>query len=400
MRWTSWLSHLRSHRHSVVGLDVGPHACSLVVLAGSAHEPDTVCCVERLDLPEAWVVQGEVVEPLALGQWLRHFLEVGDYQPQAIYMSIDDACVSNHLITLVAGLLPEDVAFQLHVEVQAMGGPHAAPVWVDHGIDDDVAPAGQQRYWVQAVAQARVEALQRLAQAARLQLMAIEPRAEAAQRAARGRGFLGTVPPASAALALQADEALGLALRAWNDSGCNFLPQRATAQHWLRRAWLQGVAVCAMGGVVLAAGFAMVMASAAASQSPRYEVIQASAQAFDQAQKSHAQAQAKVEHDTAQARWLAERQRLQLQTWQWGRVLGQDADGVWVVSVKQEGARWMMQGEALSSAHAQQLLQHLKVLDIWTQPPVMQQLRARPEPSAEGWWVWQFRMEANLKVGL
>ena len=117
MRWTSWLPRSRPRRLCVVGLDVGPDACSLVVLSGSPSQPDTVCCAERLALPEGLVAHGEVMQSVELGLCLRTYLEAGDYQPQRAYLGLDSACVSNHLVTLAAGLSPDDVAFQLQAEV-------------------------------------------------------------------------------------------------------------------------------------------------------------------------------------------------------------------------------------------------------------------------------------------
>ena len=82
-----------------------------------------------------------------------------------------------------------------------------------------------------------------------------------------------------------------------------------------------------------------------------------------------------------------------------GRVLSQATSGVWVSGVSQQGSRWSLQGEALSSAHAQQLVQQLKALDIWTQGPELPQLQLMPTVSRVGLPVWQFRIEADLKEG-
>ena len=167
----------------------------------------------------------------------------------------------------------------------------------------------------------------------------------------------------------------------------------------LRRAWLLGVAVCAMGGAFLAAGFAMVMASAAQEKHPHRVDVVASSQALEEARKAHAQVKAAQERKTEQARWLKARQDLQSQSLQWSRVLSHAAQGVWVTSVKQQGARWTVQGEALSSTHAQRLVKQLKTLDIWAQAPELPQLHVMPSVSTTGLPVWQFRIEAGLKVG-
>jgi hypothetical protein len=244
-----------------------------------------------------------------------------------------------------------------------------------------------------------VEALRRVAQVAGITAQVVEPRHDAAQRVAQSQAF-AQLPPASVALALQCDEAFGLALRAWHNQGMNFLPHRENAQHVLRRAWLQGITVCAMGGAVLAAGFAMVMGAAAETKYAQMGDVTASARERDQAQKDHEQAKAEQARRFEQARWLKVRKDLQLQSLQWSRVLSQSAQGVWVVSVKQQGTRWTVQGEALSSTHAQQLVQQLKALDIWAQRPELPQLQVLPAASTTGLPVWQFRIEADLKVGV
>ena len=399
MRWTTWLPQPRPSRLSVLGFDLGPEVCSLVVLTGSPSQPDSVCCAERLDLPEGLVAHGEVLRSKALGLWLKSFLEAGDYQPEAAYFGLDGAVVSNHLVTLAAGLSPADVSFQLQAEVQSLMPAHAREVCIDFTPDTDPSPTGQQRYLVQAAPRLMVEALQRVAQVAGLVAKVVEPRRDAAQRVEQSHAF-AQLPPASAALALQCDEAFGLALRAWHNHGANLLPYREDAQHVLRRAWLLGVAVCAMGGAVLAAGFAMVIASAAETKHQHMGDVVASARAYGEAQKAHAQAKVQQQRQVEQARWFKTRQDLQSQSLQWSRVLSQSAQGVWVASVKQQGTRWTVQGEALSSTHAQQLVQQLKALDIWAQAPELPQLQVMPAVSTTGLPVWQFRIEADLKVGV
>ena len=86
-----------------------------------------------------------------------------------------------------------------------------------------------------------------------LKVAAIEPRHDAARRSEANDALRG-LPLASAALALQCKEAFSLALRAWHQTGANFLPNREESQHVLRRAWLLGVAVCDGRGI-LGGGF-------------------------------------------------------------------------------------------------------------------------------------------------
>lgn len=401
MRWRSWLPRSRPRRQSAMGLNLGRDACSLVVLSGTTHEPDSVCCAERLHLPEGLVVHGDVLQSHALGLWLRAYLDANDYQPELICMGLDSAQVSNHLVTLAAGLSPTDVMFQLQAEVHSLLPPDANDVCIDYSLDAAPSPDGTLRYVVQAAPRSAIEALQRVAKTAGLTLLAIEPRLDAAGRVETSP-VLANLPIASLALAMQCDEAFGLALRAWGSAqeGVNLLPHREVAQYALRRAWLVGVAVCAMGGVCLAAGLALVMATAAEVKYKNMGDVGAYARAYDDASLAHRQVQSEQTRVAEQTRWLQARHALQSQSLQWSRVLSESAQGVWVGSVKQLGTRWTVQGEALSPRHAQQLVRQLKALDIWAKAPELPQLQVLPAVSSTGLPVWQFRIEADLKVGV
>ena len=398
MRWTSWPPSAYPQGLCVVGLDIGPEGCSLVVLGGSMAAPDRVCCAERLTLPLGWVEHGEVLQPTALGQWLRAYLDKGDYQPQVAYVGLDGACVSHHRVTVAAGLSPDDVAFQLLAEVQAVLPASASDVWIDYALDTEPALDGEQRYVVQAAPRSRVQTLQRVVALAGLTAAAVEPRHDAARRAELHEA-LRALPQASATLALGCDEALGLALRAWHETGVNFLPYREDAQHVLRRAWLLGLAVCAAGGAFFAAGVAITLVSAANNKQPHSQELVASTRAFEEAHKAHSPVKAQQDLWVEQTRWLKTRQGLQSQTLLWSQALSHSTQGVWVARVQQQGKRWMVQGESLSSDHAQQLLVQLKALDIWEQAPELQYLQVGPASARTGLLVWQFRIEADLKVG-
>ena len=400
MRWIPKWRRSPSARSSAVGLDVGDGACCLVVLSGDATHPDSVCCAQRLNLPEGWVAQGEILQPEALGQWLRNFLDEGDYQAEALYVGLAPALIAQHAVTLQAGLSDQDVLFQLQTDVQTLEPDNAPAMSVDYRLANTESPqGGLLTYEVQAVSARVVDALQRVAKAAGIVLKSVEPRMEAVQRMASYRG-LGHLSPTGAALALQYDEAFGLALRAWLDEGLNFLPHRAQRQYLLRRAWLLGVAVCAMGGAFLAAGFALVIASASQSKYQYMGDVVGSARAWDKAQQDYAQAQAQQQRDQAKVQWLQTRRALQAQSLQWGQVLAQSAHGVWVASIQQQGTHWTVQGEALSSQHAHQLVGQLKALKIWAQSPALPQLQISPSHTGQGLPVWQFRIEAHLKVGV
>jgi hypothetical protein len=341
----------------------------------------------------------EVLQSVAVGQWVRTCVEAGDASPTLAYIGIDSACVFNHRVTLPLELATDDVAFQLQAEVQSVWPEPATEVCIDFTVDTEPAPKGEQGYWVQAAPRAQVEALQRLAQTAGLIARVVEPRDDAVRRAEQSQAVT-TLPPDSVALAVPCKEAFGLALRAWQDEGTNFLPYRQDAQHVLCRAWLLRVGACAMGGAFLAACFALVMASVAETKRHALGDVVASTRAFDEAHTAHAQVKAVDERRAAQTRWFKARQELQAQSLQWSRVLNQAAPGVWVASVQQQGARWTVQGEALSSHHAQQLVQQLKTLDIWAQAPELPQLQVTPAASTTGLPVWRFRIEADLKVGV
>ena len=399
MRWRSCLPRSHPQHLRVLGLDIGPEDCRLVVLSGSPTQPDSVCCAERLALPEGLVANGEVLQSVALGQWLRTYVDVGDASPSLAFIGLDRACVSHHRVTLSAGLTAADVAFQLQAEVQSILPESASEVCMDYTVDTEPAPQGEQSYWVQAVPRAQVDALQRVAQAAGLIARVVEPRDDAARRTAQNHA-LTALPPDHVALAMQCKEAFGLALRAWHDEGANFLPHRQDEPHVLRRAWLLKVVMCVIGGAFLAAGFAFVMGSVAQTKRHHLGDAVASVRAFDEAHKAHAQVKTLHDRRAAQTSWFKARQELQAQSLQWSRVLSQAAQGVWLASVKQQGTRWALQGEALSSEHAKQLIQQLKTLDIWSQAPELLELQVTPAVPTTGLPVWQFRIEADLKVGV
>ena len=396
MRWMPWFRRSQPRYRCVVGLEVGDDACRCVVLTGTAAQPDAASCAVSLNLPKGWVAHGEILQAVAFGQWLRTHLDAGGYQPEGAYIGLEDACLSNHLITLATSLSEDDVAFQLQVEVQSLLPDSAAEVCIDYSLDTGPVETGELRYRVQAAPLARVEAWLQAAHAAGLTVLAMEPCTDAAYRAQSCTSLF----VASAGADLARDAALGLALRAWHEAGVNFLPHRGIKQQVLRRAWWLGMVVCAIGGAILATGFAMAISSAAQPQHPRRADLGGSARAYDEAQKDHAHAKRVQQRNADQARWLQIRRDVQSQSLQWGRVLSQAPQGVWVSRVKQQGERWTVQGEALSSNHAAQLMRQLQALDIWTQTPELSQMQVMPAGSTTGMPIWQFRIEADLKGGV
>ena len=401
MHWKSWLPGTR--RRCVLGLDVELTACRWVVLSGSQAQPERVCCAELLQLPaDDWVKQGHVWCAEELGQWLRHHVQQGGYDVDGLYVCVDDACITQHVVTLSADLAEDDVTFQVLAEVQAALGVSAADLSVDFGLDassvtlESEANVRTRVYRAEAVSRFRVDALQRVAKAAGIPLCAVESRSEAIRRT-QAPESLSALPAVGVGIALQCDAAFGLALGAWGSRAFNFLPHRALADIALRQAWWLGLVACVVGGAFLATGFALVMASSTAVTVGALTNRAAIAAAHQAAQVAHAQAQAEQQQALQHTQWRQTRDALHQQTWQWARVLDQGAQGVWVLRVEQQGARWGMHGEALSSVHATQMLQQLQALAIWKKPPALSQLHLKTTPVNTGLPVWQFRMEAELK---
>lgn len=401
MHWKSWLPGKR--RRCVLGFDVGLTSCRLVVLSGSMAHPDQVCGAEQLRFPEDdWVTQGHVWRAEELGQWLRVYVQQGDYDVEGMYVCLDDACISHHRVTLPADLSEDDVTFQVLAEVQAVLGVSAAELSVDFGWEpasevSSLEDSSRTRmYRVAAVPRFRVEALQRVAKAAHIKLCAVEGYGEAVRRTQATETF-ATLPPVGVAMALQCEAAFGLALGAWGSRVFNFLPHRAMADIALRQAWWLGIVACVVGGACLATGFALVMASAATLTLGAAANREAIAARHLAAQTAHTQAQLAQQQREQHTQWQQTQQVLNLQTVQWVRVLDQGAQGVSVTRVEQHGARWQLQGEALSSAHASQVAHQLAALAIWTKPPALSHLQIKTAPLTTGLPVWQFRIDAELK---
>lgn len=401
MHWKSWWPGTRGR--CVLGLDFGLTACRWVVLSGTQVQPERVCCVEQLQLPaDDWVKQGHVWCAQELGQWLRHHVQQGDYDVDGLYVCVDDACITQHVITLSADLSEDDVTFQVLAEVQAALGVSAADLSVDFGLDVSCVASESEThvrtrvYRAEAVSRFRVDALQRVAKAAGIPLCAVESRSEAIRRT-QVPELLSALPAVGVGMALQCDVAFGLALGAWGARMFNFLPHRALADSALRRNWWLGIVACVVGGTFLVTGFALVMAASTTATVGALVNHAAIANAYQTAKVAHAQAQAEQQQALQHNQWLQTHQVMHQQTWQWARVLDQGTQGVWVLRVEQQGARWGLQGEALSSVHATQILQQLQALAIWKKPPALSQLHLKVAPVNTGLPVWQFRMEAELK---
>lgn len=388
MRWPSWRADTSTQHRMAIGLDVDADACHAVMLSGGATQPETVCGVAHLDLPAGWLVQGEVLAPEPLGQWLRHWWTQTGHTPQGLYVGLTDAWVMKLSVPLPANLSSQDVAFQLQAEVQAHVSDPSLPWSMDYRSEADASSTGSWVHEVQAVPQAVVDSWQRTARVAGLSLQALESSADAGQRSQHQVSLNSRLRP----------QVLSLAGRAWTHEGLNFLPHRAQREALQRRRWLRGMGVWGAAGVAAATCGAITLNLWGAYLIPSLHDAQQVTHAWSQAQHAHALATALQQRRQAQMQWLQAQKRLQAQSVLWSRVLSQSAQGLWVASVQQQGVHWSVQGEALSAPHAQQLLAQLKALDIWGRPPVLSQLRSLPSSAQTGLTVWHFRVEADLKA--
>ena len=401
MRFPSWLRPWRQTRRTVAGCVLRPDGMDWVVLAGSSMAPDTLCCAEQLDIPAdlqagvtaAWDGQ-------AFGQWLRAFLRGQDHSIDGICMSVNDAWVSTYTIGLPQVLNGDDLHFQLMAELEALHLPGLSQMCVAYARVDVAStqepPSAVQRYRVGVVAQAHVQVLEQMARTAGVPVWAIEPHADAVQRTQQN-DLLAALPAASVAVGLQCDAAFGLALGSWADAGLRFSPSRAQQALQTRRAWWARTAAAASAGALLAC--VGVSGWAAWLQPPTDGVdVAASQRALDAAKQQELALRTQVQQTQALTQWWHAQTALQHQTAQWGRVLAQQAHGVWVSEVQQHEGHWVVQGEALSSAHVHQLLQALTAVDIWTRAPRAQRLQLSHGASTRMASTWQFRIEADLKV--
>ena len=205
-------------------------------------------------------------------------------------------------------------------------------------------------------------------------------------------------PTVSVALALQCDIAFGLALGAWQVGRINFLPHRERAQDVLRRTWYLGMLVWAVGGMFLTVGMTWALSSMTDRKQLDLGDVAVVTRSLDAASQAHREAQALNQVEADQQRWLLTRQALHQHTLQWAHVLNQAEPGLWVSGVTQQGTQWGVQGEALTSARAHDLLIQLNRLDIWGIAPEMRHLELLHSAETTKLPVWQFRIEAELKA--
>ena len=389
----------------VAGLHVSADGAQLVILEGDAHAPYAVRCADKQLIPSAWIKHGVVQEVQALAHWLKQYLKVNGYVVDEWLIGLEDAQVLNYTVSLPVALSFEDVTFQLQQETRELFVDHAKAFALDYEIDEDDAthPRDSRRYLVSACPAVCADGWLEVARAEGFHFSALEPERDALARLGQAE-LTGAIPAANLALALQCDVALGLALGSWSRVSYNFLPHRPLWRQALRRAWWMGLGVCALGGAILAAGFAMVMSAATDITQERVDLAgQAAEQILAQARQGYQQAQSAQKLQTLRMQWLQNRQAMQAQSLAWSEVLSQASQGIWISHIHQQGEHWLLEGEALSAAHAQRLLGSLKALDIWAKSPDLPHLQigasAVAGASTGRATVWVFRIEGELKAG-
>ena len=402
MRIPSWLTPWRQARRAVAGMAIGLDGVDWVVMTGSSSAPDGLCCAERLDVP-AWMHHhAKVLDAQALGHWLRAFLRARDHQVDGIGLSVEEAWLTYHELDLAQGLQGDDLHFQLLADLRALYPQGLSELCVAYeclgAVSVDDKPATSQRYRVAVIARERIDALEQMARHAGLQVLAIEPSAQAVRRT-QDSAHLSALPVASAALGLQCEAALGVALGAWSATSLSFSPSRQQQARRVRHTLWTQMATRLGAGALLGSVLAVCLSFFAVWQDDGADAA-ATVHALDTAKQEALAAQAQWQQSHTLAHWLRTQTTLQQHTVQWSRVLSQEAHGVWVSEVQQRDGHWVVQGEALSSAHVHHLLQQLKALDIWAQAPRALRMQFTHAASARAMSTWQFRIEADLKASL
>lgn len=388
LSWVSSFSRGRQRSRLSMGVDLGPEFARCVVLSGAQANALSLVSEETLALPPHLIEAGRITDPTALGLWLRQVLLERRWAIDVLSMGLDDAWITSHRVSLSEGLAQDDVMFQLMVEVQS-ALPDGADICIDYRVASLQDSAPELTYQVQSTPRAFVREAQQLARAARLNLVALMSRAHANRLAQRS------------ALSTADDHAvaLGLALSAWTPPEFNFSPYRDMAQKNAQLAWLRLSCACCVAGSCLAVVWVMTlnsMTDALQAKWPPSERV-AATRAHQAAKQTLDQLNHVTQRANAQADWLAKQQGLQAATLTWHRLLGQPTPGVWVSQVTQKGAQWSVQGEVLSSHHAQQWVRRWGELDIWAKPPQLPAVQLTQAVSPQGLPVWRFQVEAELK---
>jgi hypothetical protein len=401
MRVSDWLLRSSERRRCVAGLVVSAASVEVVVLSGPKSQPDSVCGADHLVLSATPAHDMDGFDPQRTGAWIQTYFKDNDYQVDAIYLAVPDEQVSSHRVELAWQLSEDDLLFQLLAQVQAELPPDA-DVCIDFNValpTQQPAAADRLSYEVRAVARSQVLALQQLAQAMGLPLVAVESASEASQRAQHTE-LLSAVSDASAALALQYSTALGLALGAWQEGRFNFLPHRLRARQAARHAWFARMAASVALGFGMGSLGTWGLSVQTARQAMPLHASQEVMRTLTATHKAYQEAKAKQAKEAELQKWLVGQAAVQAQSLRWSQVLSQDISGFWVADVQQRGVHWVLTGEALTAAHAQGLVSQLAALNIWAKPPQLPQLQQKVQPTRAGLAVWQFRIEADLKDGV
>ena len=395
MRFTSWLLSRPPKRQCVAGLDVGPAGAWVVVLNGAWSGAETVCCCELLEPPEGLLQGAQLLDPFALGHWLKRWLSDKHLFPDGLCLAVDDAWLTRQVVSLSAQLSERDVAFQLAAELPLAEFADASPLCWAYTAS---APEGQNpsaavhAYALAWLAQEPVQRLIALAKGAGIRAWVVEPRSDATHRAEQ---LAKPVSRSLAPVAKGAQAALGLALSAWAETGMNFLPHRRWARQRRQRAWLQRLGMTLGVGVSLGGMATAGLAHWAQSQQALVAGQVLMAERLARARQTQQSLQAQHKQWTAQQQWAQAQQSQQRQTLLWHAGLA-DA-GVWVSQLSQHQSHWVVQGEALGADQVRQWAAKLAQQPVWQNPPEVHHLQFKRSASTSGGWVWHFRLEADLK---
>ena len=395
MRLPAWLLSRPSKRQCVAGLDVSHNGVWMVVLSGALAGAETVNCCELLDLPDGLVQGALVLDPLALGQWLKRWLHERNLFPEGLCLALDDAWLTRQVVTLSAQLSERDVAFQLAAELPL--GELADPsqlCWTYKPVvsENEIQSAAVCTYALASLAHEPVQRLISLAKAVGVRAWVVEPRSDASHRIVQLASLASQhLAPTAAA----AHVALGLAASAWAETGLNFLPHRRWARQRRQRAWAQRLGLTlALGGVL--GGMAAALLTHWTQLLEHHLADQALvSQRLAKARDTQQSLQSQHKQLTAQRQWVQAQQSQQRHT-----VLchaGLVEASVWVSQLRQHQSHWVVQGEALNADEVRQWTLKLAQQPVWQSPPELHQLQFRRSAAASGGWVWHFRLEADLK---
>ena len=372
----------RPTSRTILMLDLQPDALVLQVLTGSELGAEqgrgAVCLIPPAPL---WA-NGEMLMPELLGEWVGEWLQVhlkeqafSVAQIDGVYVVLDNAFISAQNIQLPVNLSEQDIAFQLLAEVRAVLPADAPEVCFDYvSLRNKIHSAKEhQIFEVRSVAKAHVDAAYRLAKGL-------------------GARLCGVLMHE----ALNSSQASSN----WQLPRFNFMPHCMHTRHAKQLVLSKQLGRFALVGVVFAMGLSMLFSQL--TQAKTADMLDASevAATYAKTQQAYEDALKTQQREVDQTREMQVRLGLQQQTLQWSRVLRERTDGIWVLNVQQQGARWTMEGEALSASHVQHMLQHLQALNVWLKPPELTRLEVAQGVSVTGVPVWQFRVDADLKAGI